>query len=156
MAYKFYGKIKNGNWNLTRWTVFHAFAKGQPDGDYYIELHRAKGPPKTLQQLGYYYAVVLPTAYRAMVELGNDTMTIAIGGGVKEVPLSQDVVDSILKQVWATRKGCEVKSKAKFSIEEASELIDWSIQWCARYLGCVIPSPPDKDTVIPRKEARMA
>ena len=141
MVPKFYGKIKNGSWSLTRCQIFHAYVKGQPDGDYYTELHKAKGPPKTLPQLGYYFVAVVPTAYKSMKEHGNDTLIITINGRNKEVPLTEEIVDDILKQVWATRKGCKVKSKADFSIEEASELIEWSIQWCARYLGCVIPVP---------------
>ena len=145
MIPKFHGKIRDGRWIPLRWQVFQAYVQGKPDGDYYLELHKAKGPPKTLQQLGYYYAVVLPCAYRGMLEAGNDTMVINIGERQKEVPITQDVVDDMLKQIWATYKGVNVKSKADFSIDEASELIDISIRWCARYLGVVIP-PPTTET----------
>lgn len=141
MAPKFYGKIKAGSWTMDRWDIFHAYAKGLPDGDYYTEIHRAKGPSKTLQQLGYYYAVIVPTAYTAMKELGHDEYTVFIAGRTKVLPLCTEVVDYILKDACAW----EEKSKAKMSMEECSNFIDRCIRWCARYLSCVIPPPPEKN-----------
>ncbi|KKM06636.1 hypothetical protein LCGC14_1741940, partial [marine sediment metagenome] len=60
---------------------------------------------------------------------------------LKQIPMTEENIILMLKIIWAKSKGCEVKSKADMNIEEASELIDISILWAARYLGCVIPPP---------------
>ena len=74
-----------------------------------------------------------------MVEDGNDTVKFIIDGKEKELPLTEDMVVVILKEVWAKTKDVKVKSKANMTISEASELISISIEWCARYLHCSIP-----------------
>lgn len=132
---------------MNRPKVFDAYAQGQKDGNYYTTLHKTKGASKTLEQMGYYYVAVLPTIYKSMVEHGNDTIIVNVGGSSKELPLTVDIVDNMLKTIWAKTAGVEVKSKSKFTIEEASELISISIRWAARYLGCVVPEPKDLESV---------
>ena len=138
MIPQFYIKIENGKWSFNRGQVFDAYVQGLKDGDYYIELHKVKGASKTLEQLGYYYAVIIPTVHRQLVEDGNETFVVNIGGKFREVPLTVDVVDLLLKEACAFSE----KSKAKMSMEECSEFIDRCIRWAARWLSCVIP-PPD-------------
>lgn len=123
---------------------FEAYVAGQDNGDYYIELHKAKGAPKTSPQQGYYYGVVIPHAFKALKEQGNEDVVLSINGGFKHLPLIKEVVDLLLKGLWARSKDCEVKSKAEFTLDEYSELIDISICWVAKYLNYVIP-PPDVD-----------
>lgn len=139
MIPEFHGRIRGGVFRLNRPKVFDAYAQGQKDGDYYTTLHKTKGPPKTPEQMGYYYVAVLPTIFKSMVGHGNDTIIVNVGGGTKELPLTEEIVDDMLKMIWAKKTGVEVKSKSKFTIEEASELISISIRWAARYLGCVVP-----------------
>ena len=141
MTPEFPGKIKDGLFFYNNFKVFCAYTKGLKDGDYYSTLHKVKGPLKTLEQLGYFHAVVVPTAFRQMVEDGNDTVKFVIDGKEKELPLTEDMVVVMLKEVWAKTKGVKVKSKADMTITEASELISISIEWCARYLHCSIPEP---------------
>ncbi len=134
----FYTKIKKGILSWKNKKVFDAYCLMMKDGDYTLTLSRTVAS-KTNEQLGYFHAVVVPTAFQQMVRDGNRSIMVPINGKFKELPLTEDVVVSMLKQVWATSKGCEVKSKADMTIEECSELIEISIQWCATYLGCVIP-----------------
>lgn len=141
MQPKFPGKIKDGLFYYNNFKVFIAYTKGLKDGDYYSTLHKVKGAPKTLEQLGYFHAVVVPTAYKQMIADGNRTVKFEIEGKVKELPLTEDMVVVILKEVWAKTTGVKVKSKAIMSIQEASDLISISIEWCARYLHCSIPEP---------------
>lgn len=141
MIPEFPGKIKDGLFYYNNFKVFCAYTKGQKDGDYYINLHKIKGSLKTLEQLGYFHAVIVSTAFRQMVEDGNDTVKFVIDGKEKELPLTEDMVVVILKEVWAKTKGVKVKSKAHMTKAEASELISISIEWCARYLHCSIPEP---------------
>ena len=138
MKVKFYGTIKNGAYTRTHPEIFDAYCLGQPDGEYCDEFSKAVAP-KTLAQLAYYYAVIIPTALRHIVdELKQDTYIVKIGEREKKMPMDKDMVDKILKQA------CGYESKARMSIEEASEFIEKCIKWCARYLGCVIP-PADKN-----------
>ena len=140
MKIEFDGKLVDGKFSLNRKTVWTAFLAGLPDGDYYLTITKRKGPPKTLEQLAYYYAVIIPTVYNQMVEDGHERFVVKVGGKVKEIPLTKDVVDLLLKEACAF----EEKSKAKMSKEECSAFIDRCIRWAARWLSCVIP-PPEKE-----------
>lgn len=141
MIPEFHGKIKDGLFFYNNFKVFLAYTKGMKDGDYYLELRKTKGSPKTLEQLGYFHAVVVPTIFKQMVEDGNDTVKFEMDGKVKELSLTEDMVVEMLKEIWAKSKGVKVKSKADMSKLEASELISISIEWAARYLHCLIPEP---------------
>lgn len=116
------------------------------DGDYCMEMSKTV-PSKTNEQLGYFHAVIVPVVYKQMKDDGNDNINFMVRDKLKIMPMTEETVVQLLKQVWANSKGCEVKSKADINIEEVSELIDISILWAARYyLGCVIP-PPDTDSM---------
>jgi len=141
MIPEFHGKINEGWFLFNKPKVFAAYTKGLKDGDYYTTLHKVKGSPKTLEQLGYFHAVIVPTAHKQMIEDGNDTVKFEIDGREKELPLTEDMVVVILKEVWARKTGVKVKSKADMTKLEASELIDISIRWCAEFLHCSIPEP---------------
>lgn len=142
MKMPFYGKIKDHVFQFISPKTFAGYCKLQKDGDYTLELSKTT-TSKTNEQLGYFHAVVVPVVFKQMLDDGNDTISFMIFDKLKTIPLTEDVVVNLLKTVWAKSKGCEVKSKADMSIEEASELIDVSIQWAERYLNCHIP-PPEK------------
>jgi hypothetical protein len=138
---EFDGKIKDHKWALNRAQVFDAYVAGQDDGNYYLTLHKRKGPPKTLPQMAYYYAVIVPTALKQMIADGNKNYVVKVGDKFAEVPLTKDIVDTVLKSRCAKFDGETVTDKANMSKEEASDFIDRVIRWCARYLHCVIPDP---------------
>ena len=137
MGTTFYGYNEKGKFHWHHQTVFDAYWQGQPDGSQSATFSKSVAP-KTLPQMAYYYAVIVPAALKEMIAAGNDTYRVEVGGGTKEFKTDKEMVDKILKDA------CHVKSKGRMSIEEASEFIDRCIRWCARYLGCVIPDP-DKD-----------
>ena len=134
MKVTFYGEITKAVFGLHHREVFDAWVLGAKDGNYSMTLAPTVHP-KTLAQLAYYYAVIIPSALTQMKADENDTYIVKIGDKEKVLPIDTDVVDTILKQA------CMVKSKGRMSQEEASEFIDKCIMWCARYLGCVIPDP---------------
>ena len=140
MIPEFYGKITGGIFLFNKQKVFQAYTKGLLDGDYYATLHKVK-KMKSNEQLGYFHAVVVPTILKQMIEDGNRTVKFELNGKVKEIPLTEDMVVAMMKEVWAKSKGVKVKSKADMVKVEASELIEISIEWAARYLGCSIPEP---------------
>lgn len=141
MIPEFHGKNIKGWFLFNKPKVFQAYTSGLKDGNYYVTLHKVKGSPKTLEQLGYFHAVIVPTIHKQMIEDGNRTVKFELNGKVKEIPLTEDMVVVMMKEVWAKNKGVKVKSKADMTKAEASELIDISIEWAARYLGCSIPEP---------------
>jgi len=156
MKMPFYGKIKGGIFQWKAKECFAGYCRLQKDGDYTLTLSKTT-TSKTNEQLGYFHAVVVPTVFNQIKEFAGEgemidgkkrfpTIGFMVKDKYKEIPMTEDVVVSLLKQVWATSKGCEVKSKADMNIEEASELIDISIQWAERYLGCQIP-PPEKTLI---------
>lgn len=140
MKIEFEGKLVGGKFCLNRKTVWSAYLAGLQNGNYYLTINKRKGEPKTLEQLAYLYAVIIPTVYQQLIDDGNETFVVKIGKKFKEVPLTKDVVDLMLKESCAF----EEKSKAKMTKEQCSEFIDRCIRWAARYLHCVIP-PPDKE-----------
>lgn len=141
MQPEFHGRNTNGRFLLNSPKVFDAYTKGLKDGKYYVTINKVKGSSKTLEQLGYFHAVVVPTAHKQMIAEGNRTVKFEVGGRVKELPLTEDMVVVMLKEVWAKTTGVKIKSKRDMTIGEASELISISIEWCARYLHCSIPEP---------------
>ena len=141
----FFGKIKGGIFQWKAKECFAGYCRLQKDGDYTLTLSKTVAG-KTNEQLGYYFGVVVHTAFQQMLSDGNRSIMVHINDKFKEIPLTEGVVDSMFKKIWADSKGCEVKSKADMNIEEASELIDISIQWAERYLGCQIP-PPEKTLI---------
>lgn len=140
MIPQFHGQLVAGKFTLNNRQVFDAYCKGLKNGAYYLELHKRKGPPKTLEQLGYYFAVIIPTVKQAMVEHGNDYFVVKVGDKFKELPINDEVVDQLLKEACAKFDG-KIVNKADMTKEQASEFIDRCIRWAARYLGCVIPEP---------------
>ena len=140
MKVEFYGQLEDGKFRFRRKDIWTAYLAGLKDGNYCLTITKRKGPPKTLEQLAYYYAVIIPTVYNQMVEDGHERFVVNIGGKSKEIPLTKDVVDLLLKEACAF----DEKSKAKMSMQECSAFIDRTIRWAARWLSCVIP-PPEGD-----------
>lgn len=141
-AMPFYGKIKGGLFQWGAKECFAGYCRLQKDGDYTLSLSKTVAG-KTNEQLAYFHAVVVPVVLKQMKDDGNDNINFMVNDKLKTIPMTEETVVQLLKQVWATSKGCEVKSKADMSMEEASELIDTAIIWSERYLGCHIP-PPEK------------
>lgn len=142
MKFPFHGQVDRGVFKLNRPEIYKAYCKGLREGKYYLEIHKAKGPPKTPEQLAYYFVAIIPTIYRQMIADGNDTITIKIGNKIKEVPLTENVIDQMLKQTCAVFDG-KIVNKADMSMEQASIFIDRCIRWAARWLSCVIPEPTE-------------
>ena len=88
-------------------------------------------PSKTLEQLGYYYAVVLPVVTKQLVEYGFECYG---------VPINEKMTDDILKNYCAYFDG-KVWDKADMDIKQASIFITNCINWANGTLGCQIPEP---------------
>ncbi len=105
---------------------------------------------KTHEQLGYHYAVIVPTVNRVLVALGY---TIEVMG--VEVPIDEGQTDELLKHFCARldNKGNlrihnpdrypnrKVMRKRDMNIKQASQFIDNEINWSDAVLNCKIPEP---------------
>ena len=119
------------------------FLDGWKDGtEGYVEIKK-KGKPKSNQQLGYYYAVILPAAVQAFVEAEDFSLTIEHPKGNIELELTLDNMDSFLKVRYAAATGIYV-NKSDMNMAECAAYEDWCIKWCAAWLNCQIP-PADKN-----------
>lgn len=141
MQVQFAFKIEAGSMIFDRPDVLTVYIENLPWKRGYITLHKSKGPSKTNEQLAYYYAVVVETAFNQMIEDGNDDITILIAGRERTLPLTRDVVDLILKDAYARSIGSAKVLKRNMSKMDCMALIDFAIRWCAKFLHCVIPEP---------------
>ncbi len=101
-----------------------------PAGTWITETIKPAGKQMSLAQMGYYYAVILPTVHSELVSLGHENMG---------VPISRETADGILKHYCA-----EGGLKRNMSVEDAKEFIDKCIYWANTKLGCRIPEPTNE------------
>lgn len=141
MDIQFTYKIINGKTVYDRPEIRQTYLENVEWNRGYEVHHKSKGPSKTNEQLAYYYAVVVETAFQQMRDDGNDEMNVDIAGKIRIVPLTRDVVDIILKDAYAKSIGVGKIQKRDMSKMDCMALIDFAIRWCAKYLHCVIPEP---------------
>ena len=123
-----------------------AFIDGMPVGkNYTLTLEPVKAA-KTLSQLGYWHATVLPHTVLALRQQGYDTLG-EVGFGRYTAAISTNVyhADLLLKRMWATSIGVDgLPSKADMTTEQMSNLIDFALQWVAKNLQYAIRDPEEK------------
>lgn len=108
----------------------------------YIEIKK-EGKIKSPEQLGYYYAVILPEAFKAFKESGEIDMQIHVKGKVVILPMTKEAVDMFLKFNYGGYCG-EYKDKGEMDMAECSAFEDWCILWLGKWLNVHIP-PADKE-----------
>ncbi len=99
--------------------------------------------PKTKQQLGYYYAVIVPQAVKAFLVNEDYSLKITIAGHAVEVEMTIKNMDSFLKERYEAVVGKNV-NKTDMDVVECSAYEDWCIKWLKTWLKCDIP-PADKN-----------
>ena len=120
------------------WNAFAAeLDKIKAGNEAYIEIHR-KGKPKSPEELGYYYGVILPEAFKALKESGELTITISARNTTYELPLDKNTTDIFLKSRYGKWHG-EYKDKGNMNMAECAAFMDWCIIWLATYYNCHIP-----------------
>ncbi len=94
---------------------------------------------KTRAQLGYWYAVVIPTIVDALKAAGYDTLgELAFGVELQTNPIT---VDELLKGLYAMHLGTDkTLLKRRMTDEQMSGLIEHSCRWAAQNLGAVVPA----------------
>jgi hypothetical protein len=105
----------------------------------YVSIEVKSLSPKTKQQLGYYYAVVLPAIIKEMNELGwydDDGM-----------PFDIDSADIEVKKICARLDGGQIMDKRDMTKEDASIFLDKVIKWATVKLHAYIPEPTHAEPI---------
>jgi hypothetical protein len=144
---KFIVQQRGGNLKAANKAKLQAFIDGMPDGkNYTLSLEPVKSM-KTLPQLGYWHAVVLPHAVDAFLQQGYDTLgekDVVLNGRTWhfEVKTTEGSVDEQLRLLWMEdMEEDEIRSKANLTTEQMGNLIDFTLNWVAKNLQYSIPDP---------------
>ena len=110
-----------------------------PDKSLHQVTIQPKRNSKTSAQLGYWYAVVIPTIVDALKAAGYDTLgELAFGVELQTNPIT---VDELLKGLYAIHLGTDkTLLKRRMTDEQMSGLIEHSCRWAAQNLGAVVPA----------------
>lgn len=113
-----------------------------PDGRYTVEIRKYR-KNKSQEQLGYYFACVLPIFLSAAVDQGWELTTV-------------DECDAWLKSMFAerdliNRHTAEIVKvpalKRNMSTVEFSTYVDQVRNYCSEYFGVYIPSPEEQSKI---------
>jgi hypothetical protein len=123
-------------------TLYDSFVAGLKDDATVKVTYNEEKSEKTLQQLGYYYAVIIPVVIEALLEKGNDSIAESQLFGYP-VPLRPNklYVDIMLKQIYGLSTAAFDVSKTTMTIDEMSDFLDFTIKWIAENLGRSVPPP---------------
>lgn len=130
---KFHGRITKGTMAFKEYQLElrRKYLGKFKEGQMVVETIKKECPSKTLEQLGYYYAVILPVTTQQLIEDGFE---------VYGVPINEAMTDDILKNYCARFEGAII-NKADMDIQQASQFISNCIAWANGALGCQIPEP---------------
>lgn len=130
---KFHGRIIKGKlvFELYQSELRQKYLGKLKEGQRVVETIKQDLPAKTLEQLGYYYAVILPIVTQQLIEDGHECFG---------VPINEDMADDVLKEFCARFDG-KIVNKADMDIQQASIFITNCIAWANGALGCQIPEP---------------
>ena len=128
-----YEKMSGLNWSYVN-NELDTWKEGQNG---YLVLKKI-GKLKSPEELGYYYSVILPEAFKAIRESGELTVTVTLKSKTLELPLEKKTVDILLKWRYGKWKG-EYKDKGDMNMAECADFMDWCIKWLAKWYNCHIP-----------------
>ena len=124
--------------------VYAAYVKGLKDERFYVMSISPKRSSKSTKQLGYWYAVVVPTAHATLLEAGyNELGELSLGAFTVGMQTNTDLVDAFLKGLYALHVGVDEVKKRKMTTAEMSELTDFACRWIAENLGVAVPPPEE-------------
>ena len=102
-------------------------------------------PRKTLPQLGYWYGVLIPFTRDELIKLGYNTLELSVREFSTPVDTDVDSVDNLLKSLFQAYKMMPLKpQKRKMTVDDMSELIEFTLKWLADNLGVFAPAPDSK------------
>ena len=99
-----------------------------------------RGKKKSRDQLGYYYAAILPEAFKNFKTDQGVTLNFNIGEKMVTLPLSLESVDLFFKLNYASYNEGEYKDKAEMNMAECAAFEDYCIKWLATWRNVHVPS----------------
>ena len=120
------------------WSIISTHLDGYNDGQAGKLSITKVSKPKSLEQLGYYYAVILPEAVKAFEKNEDYSLVMQLGDKQIEVELTLKNMDNFMKLRYAAKTGIYV-DKAEMDMAECSEFEDWVIKWLATWFNCQVP-----------------
>lgn len=125
------------------WTQIADLLSKWPEGTKgYITFHK-EGKLKSSEQLGYYYALILPAAFRAFKESGDVVLSLWFKDRKVDLELTSANVDLFLKLRYADYSGVYM-DKADMTMAHCAAYEDFCIRWLAQWMNVHIP-PADPD-----------
>jgi len=121
---------------------YPAWVEALGEGEHFRAKFTSLSASKSQEQLGYYYAVVIPDVIAGMKELGCEEVGYTVIAGTR-VPLATntDNVDRYLKTLYATANGIEdMVSKARMSKAEMSRFLEFVLGWAHQNAIAVRPA----------------
>ena len=99
--------------------------------------------PKSGEQLGYYYGLILPVAFEEFVRSKNDVLVfeLKVKGKTKTVklPLTKKNLDRFFKAQYSEFSGV-YKDKGEMDMTECSFFEQYVIDWMFNWFDLVIPN----------------
>lgn len=110
---------------------YAAWVNKLENGTHYRAAFKQLSPSKSQEQLGYYFAVVVPDVIKGLRENGQNQVGFTwIAGTHVPLALTTDNVDRFLKVLYASAHGIEEPvSKAAMSKKEMSKFIEFILGW---------------------------
>lgn len=126
--------------------MYKAWVKRVEDGQTVEAKFKENRPMKTLPQLGFYHAVMLPFAVEAFLEMGYDVLYVASPFGEKdEEKTTVDSMDKYFKGLYQTYKGLTKRPRKRdMTVDEFSEFISFLLKWMAEKPGIYCPTPEER------------
>jgi hypothetical protein len=125
---------------------YQAWVKRIEEGQTVEAKFKVNRPMKTLPQLGYYHAVMLPFAVESFLEMGHDVLYVAsVFGHEDEEKTTVESMDKFFKSLYQGYKGLQkAPRKRDMSVDEFSEFIEFLLKWMAEKPGIYCPTPEDR------------
>lgn len=123
--------------------LYDAWKAGLPDKQIVEATFAKQRHEKTLAQLGYWHAVLMPFACQELRAAGwNDLGETRVGKFIVPIETTGASTDILFKTLFgASRKLGHAPLKRNMSTVEMAQLIDFTMDWLAKNLGVIAPQP---------------
>jgi len=123
--------------------IYRAWVDKIEEGQTVEAKFKENRPMKTLPQLGYYHAVMLPFAVEGFLELGHDVLYVAsVFGCDDEEKTTVDSMDKYFKGLYQGYKGLKKRPRKRdMTVDDFSEFISFLLKWMAEKPGIFCPTP---------------
>ena len=120
------------------WNDLKCFLGGWKDGTKGYAIFKKETAPKSKQQLGYYYAVILPHSFEAFKRDEQFSLVVEFRGKKIKMEMTIDNIDRFFKLIYAKRSG-KYADKTEMDMTECALFEDFCIKWVHEWFNYQIP-----------------